>query len=173
MEQKANQAFGAYRQLYFQGGISSVYLWEMDTNVIGLGCFIQNTVNTALRTGEKLQGTINCSDVVEIETKGSMATYTLTASVLLTISVDIGLSQPLTVSGSTSDRRETSKPFSGDDDHVINAGELIEGIASVFREKINTIYSGTLKHVFEVMVSEESTSAQKTLADALKARLGK
>jgi capping protein beta len=173
IEQKANQAFGAYRQLYFQGGVSSVYIWEIDNKVLGLGVFIQNKVNTTLRTGEKLEGTINCSDVVEIEEARSPANYTLTASVLLTVSVDIGLGQPLTVSGSTSDRRTIHKPFSNDEDHIINAGELIESNASVFREKINTVYSGVLKHIIEIMVNEESSSAQKTLADALRARLGK
>jgi capping protein beta len=38
MEMEFNELFDAYRQLYFEGGTSSVYLWDLDTGFAG--CFL-------------------------------------------------------------------------------------------------------------------------------------
>ena len=39
LELQANQVFDAYRQLYFEGGVSSVYFWELDEQSFA-GCFL-------------------------------------------------------------------------------------------------------------------------------------
>ena len=38
MEIEANELFDAYRELYFEGGTSSVYLWDLDRGFAG--CFL-------------------------------------------------------------------------------------------------------------------------------------
>jgi capping protein beta len=38
MEDEANELFDAYRELYFEGGTSSVYLWDLDGGFAG--CFL-------------------------------------------------------------------------------------------------------------------------------------
>ena len=38
MEIEANELFDAYRELYFEGGVSSVYFWELDNGFAG--CFL-------------------------------------------------------------------------------------------------------------------------------------
>jgi capping protein (actin filament) muscle Z-line, beta len=38
MEIEANELFDAYRELYFEGGTSSVYLWDLDKGFAG--CFL-------------------------------------------------------------------------------------------------------------------------------------
>ncbi len=40
MEEEANGVFDAYRKLYFEGGISSVYLWELEEGKSFAGCFL-------------------------------------------------------------------------------------------------------------------------------------
>jgi capping protein beta len=35
---EANELFDAYRELYFEGGLSSVYLWDLDGGFAG--CFL-------------------------------------------------------------------------------------------------------------------------------------
>jgi len=173
IEVRANTAFGAYRQLYFQGGISSVYLWEIDTKVFGFGVFIKNEVNTNLRTGEPIKGTIDCSDVVEVDESSKDATYTLTSSVLLKCSIEVGVGEPLSVSGSTADRKSVRKHFDTDDDHIVNIGELIEMNAARFRDTMNTIYISKMKQVLDAIANKDTNQVQKSLADALKARFGK
>lgn len=41
LEIEANHAFDQYREMYFEGGVSSVYLWDMDHGFAGL--FYDNT----------------------------------------------------------------------------------------------------------------------------------
>jgi capping protein beta len=173
MEVKANLAFGAYRQLYFQGGISSVYLWTIEDKLFGFGVFIKNEINTKLRTGQPIQGEIDCTDVVEVDESKKIAKYTLTSSVLLRVSVNVGLSEPVSVSGSTADRKESTKEFTSDDDHIVNIGELIEMNAARFRDTINTIYVSKMKQIVELIANQDTNAVQKSLADALKARFGK
>lgn len=38
MEIDANELFDAYRELYFEGGTSSVYLWDLESGFAG--CFL-------------------------------------------------------------------------------------------------------------------------------------
>lgn len=38
MEVEANELFDAYRELYFEGGTSSVYLWDLDNGFAG--CYL-------------------------------------------------------------------------------------------------------------------------------------
>jgi capping protein beta len=172
IEVRANTAFNAYRQLYFQGGISSVYLWEIDASVLGFGVFIKNQVDTTLRSGERVKGTIDCSDVVEIDESSKDATYTLTASVLLSIELEVGLDKPLTLSGSTSERKAVRKHFDNDDDHIVNVGELIESNAAHFRDTINTNFVSHLKRLLELVAVQGASQGQDLLAQALKKRLG-
>jgi capping protein beta len=36
MEVKANEAFDIYRELYYEGGVSSVYFWNLDDGFAGV-----------------------------------------------------------------------------------------------------------------------------------------
>jgi capping protein beta len=176
IEIRANTAFNAYRNLYFQGGnsVSSVYLWEVDEGVIGFGVFTKNEVSGKLRSGEAISGSIDCSDVVEIDERSKNATYALTASVVLSVKLDVGLGSPLTLSGNTtSERREVKKPWETDDDHIVNAGELIESNAARLRDTVNTSYVSSMKHILDLIAVQATGQAQAALASALKARLGK
>ena len=43
MEVEANELFDAYRELYFEGGTSSVYLWDLDNGFAG--CYLIKKCN--------------------------------------------------------------------------------------------------------------------------------
>lgn len=36
LEIQANSAFDTYRELYFEGGVSSAYLWDLDQGFAGV-----------------------------------------------------------------------------------------------------------------------------------------
>jgi capping protein beta len=36
MEVRANEAFDVYRELYYEGGVSSVYFWNLDDGFAGV-----------------------------------------------------------------------------------------------------------------------------------------
>lgn len=46
LEVEANELFDAYRELYFEGGVSSVYLWDLDNGFAG--CFLVKKSKLAL-----------------------------------------------------------------------------------------------------------------------------
>ncbi|KAH0787615.1 F-actin-capping protein subunit beta [Histomonas meleagridis] len=168
IEIKANYAFNAYRHLYFHGGICSVYLWEIETKVFGLGVFIKNNINTKIRTGNSIKGVIDCSDVIEIdETNPKVAKYTLTSSVLMNVSIDIGLSKPLTIGGSTADRKIVERPWKNDNDHIVNVGELVESNSAHFRDYIEAIYISKMRQIIELMSNQDGMALQAAVAKEL------
>ena len=173
IEIKANQAFNAYRHLYFCGGICSVYLWDIDEHVIGFGVFIKNEIDQTLRTGQKIQGCIDCSDVVEIEETSGSATYTLTSSVLMNVDLEIGLSQPLKISGSTASQKSQKKAWKTDDDHIINVGQLVESSSSQFRDKIENIYVSKMKEIVDLIAKSNASANQAAVANELAALFAK
>jgi capping protein beta len=42
LEVDANHAFDQYREMYFEGGVSSVYLWDLEINHGFAGIVMQN-----------------------------------------------------------------------------------------------------------------------------------
>jgi F-actin capping protein, beta subunit len=44
LEIDANHAFDQYRDMYFEGGVSSVYLWDLDHGFAGIKKLSYNTV---------------------------------------------------------------------------------------------------------------------------------
>lgn len=169
IEVAANNAFNQYRHLYFQGGVCSVYLWELDTNAFGFGVFIKNDINTQLRSGEVIKGTIDCSDVIEVTEKGKSASYTLISSVLLNVNLDIGLKNPLTISGSTAARKAVNGNVADDMDHIVNIGKLVESNSASFRDTIENIYIGKMKQIVDLIANQDRQSQQDLMAEAMKA----
>ena len=45
MEIEANELFDAYRELYFEGGTSSVYLWDLQGGFAGCFLIKKGTIN--------------------------------------------------------------------------------------------------------------------------------
>lgn len=173
IEIKANQAFNAYRHLYFEGGICSVYLWDIEDKIFGFGVFIKNEINTRLRGGQKISGCIDCSDVIEVDESSGQATYTMTSSVLMHVDIDIGLSQPLNISGSTADRKVAKKPWKIDDDHIVNVGELVESNSAHFRDTIENIYVAKMKQIVDLIAKSDASASQAAVANELAALFAK
>lgn len=98
MEVEANELFDAYRELYYEGGTSSVYLWDLDGGFAG--CFLVKKKVTGDRFVNK--GSWDSINVVEVteEGGGSKATYKLTSTVMLHMEVDKEVVGKTSLSGS-------------------------------------------------------------------------
>jgi capping protein beta len=60
MEVRANEAFDVYRELYYEGGVSSVYFWNLDDGFAGVvllkkGRFLSNR-GVAISGGDETDG---------------------------------------------------------------------------------------------------------------------
>jgi capping protein beta len=46
MEIRANEAFDVYRELYYEGGVSSVYFWNLDDGFAGVVLLKKGTLSS-------------------------------------------------------------------------------------------------------------------------------
>ena len=84
MEMEANELFDSYRELYFEGGTSSVYLWDLDNGFAGCFLIKKNVEGNRFVSN----GSWDSIHVVEVnEISPAKATYKLTTTVMLSMSV--------------------------------------------------------------------------------------
>ncbi|UYV66376.1 CAPZB [Cordylochernes scorpioides] len=62
LEQDANQAFDQYREMYFEGGVSSVYLWDLDHGFAGA-----ILIKKAGDGSKKIKGCWDSIHVIEVQ----------------------------------------------------------------------------------------------------------
>lgn len=62
LEKAANQAFESYRDMYFEGGVSSVYFWDLDQGFAGV-----ILIKKGGDGSKKIQGCWDSIHVVEVQ----------------------------------------------------------------------------------------------------------
>lgn len=152
---QANEIFDSYRELYYQGGISSVYMWDLEPGFAA--CFLVRKDVLDQRFVEK--GAWNAIHVVEVqENSGSgsssapqTATYRLTTTVLLAMKVNRPELGDLTLDGSLT--RQTEKTLAFDDEfaHVSNMGRLVEDMEIEMRASLDALYISKTREVINGM----------------------
>lgn len=150
LEVTANDAFDTYRELYFEGGLASVYLWEQDSDFAGV-------VLLKKMVGKSVWDSIH---VFEVESVGTRATYRLTSTVILTLE-----NSGLDLSGSLTRQLEKSLPVDEYVDHVANIGRLVEELESKLRSLLHEVYFGKTRDIVGDLRTVES---QKELAEERK-----
>lgn len=134
LEIKMNDSMDVYRDLYYEGGVSSVYLWDQEDGegFAGVVLFKKSTEN------KKAQW--DSIHVFEVETIGSQkAKYKVTSTIILDLSTkekarEIGLA------GNLIRQTEKEAEVEGDYGHLINLGTLIEDIESKLRNLLSQVY---------------------------------
>lgn len=149
LEVFANDSFDIYRDLYYEGGISSVYLWnpeEDGDSADGFaGCVL---LKKDSETSASYWDSIHIIDVLKAS-ESDVFTYTVTSTIILSMdeqdldeeSFDLNLSGNLT--------RQIKKSLSAKDNigHITNIGTLVEDIESKLRNLIQEVYFGKTKDV--------------------------
>lgn len=138
VEIEANQLFDAYRELYFEGGTSSVYLWDLDDGGFA-GCFlIKKTV-----AGQRFvsEGGWDSIHVVEVKPSTSgKASYKLTTTVMLSMDVHKDEVGDSNLSGSLTRMATKSAPFDDAHPHLMNIGTMIEDMETDIRTYLDSLY---------------------------------
>uniref|UniRef100_A0A8D0E0B8 F-actin-capping protein subunit beta n=1 Tax=Salvator merianae TaxID=96440 RepID=A0A8D0E0B8_SALMN len=142
LEVEANNAFDQYRDLYFEGGVSSVYLWDLDHGFAGV-----ILIKKAGDGSKKIKGCWDSIHVVEVQEKssGRTAHYKLTSTVMLWL--------------------QTNKTGSG----TMNLGGSLtrQDMENKIRSTLNEIYFGKTKDIVNGLRSVQ-TFADKSKQEALK-----
>eukprot|EP01121_Diplochlamys_sp_Union-15-3_P010762 TRINITY_DN3056_c0_g1_i2.p1 TRINITY_DN3056_c0_g1~~TRINITY_DN3056_c0_g1_i2.p1 ORF type:complete len:228 (+),score=44.50 TRINITY_DN3056_c0_g1_i2:30-686(+) len=86
LEVQVNEAFDIYRELYYEGGVSSVYFWDLEDEPDFGGCILFKKSQDQTKRGQPMKGLWDSMHVLEvIHTEDYSAKYNLTSTVILQI----------------------------------------------------------------------------------------
>ncbi|OJD28854.1 f-actin capping protein beta subunit [Diplodia corticola] len=142
MELKANEAFDVYRELYYEGGISSVYLWDMEDGFAG--CVL---LKKSVSPSSKTTGGWDSIHVFEALDRARTAHYKLTSTVILNLGTDGNDLGSLDLSGNMVRQVEQDMPVDDDTSHVANIGRMVEDMELKMRNLLQEVYFGKAKDV--------------------------
>ncbi|KAF4978059.1 hypothetical protein FZEAL_5524 [Fusarium zealandicum] len=142
MEVKANEAFDVYRELYYEGGVSSVFFWNLDDGFAGVVLLKKGSPQ-----GGSTEGVWDSIHVFEAIERGRSTHYKLTSTVILTLSTAGGNLGEMDLSGNMTRQVEQDLPVENDDSHIANVGRLVEDMELKMRNLLQEVYFGKAKDV--------------------------
>lgn len=145
LEIHANNTFDVYRDLYFEGGVSSVYTWDLDEGFAAV-ILIKKTQDHS-KKGQPMKGTWDSIHVVEVQEAKKSAHYKLTSTVMLTIETETDATGNVSVSGNLTRQAEKDSVVNELNPHISNIGKMVEDMESRLRSTLETIYFGKTKDI--------------------------
>ncbi|GJW55797.1 probable F-actin-capping protein subunit beta [Tanacetum coccineum] len=149
LEVEANEVFTIYRDQYYEGGISSVYLWEEDDNEGFVACFLIKKDGSKYAHGKRgylHEGGWEAIHVIQVgPDEEGMAHYCLTSTIMLSLTTDSDTSGTFNLSGSI--RRQMKADLSVEDGHLCNMGKMIEELEGKLRNQLDQVYFGKTKEM--------------------------
>ena len=144
LEIEANQAFEQYREMYFEGGVSSVYFWDLENGFAGV-ILIKKVGDGS----KKIKGCWDSIHVVEVQEKqsGRTAHYKLTSTVMLWLQTHKTMSGMMNLGGSLTRQLESDHQITDFSQHIINIGKMVEEMENKIRQTLNSIYFGKTKDI--------------------------
>jgi len=162
LEIAANDAFDTYRDMYFEGGISSVFLWDLDDGGFAGVVLLKKTLNPE-KGGTGSWDSIHVFDASE---RGRTAHYQLTSTVML----QMRSNEKIELTGSMTRQIEQDAPLIVASSHISNIGRIIEDHELKMRNLLQEVYFGKTKDVvydLRSINSLETTRRQRDLQKEL------
>jgi len=173
LEIQANQAFDSYRDLYYDGGISSVYLWDLADGFAGA-----ILIKKAGDNSSPIKGCWDSVHVIEVKVKPKVksATYKLTSTVILWLQTTRAASGIMNLCGQLTRQVEKDEKINEKDanQHIVNIGRLVEDNENKMRNTLNEIYFSKTRDVLNDLRSTTSLAEkdnQKKVAEELRQKL--
>ncbi|XP_031623426.1 F-actin-capping protein subunit beta [Contarinia nasturtii] len=161
LEIEANHAFDQYRDMYYEGGVSSVYLWDLNHGFAGV-----ILIKKAGDGSKKIKGCWDSIHVVEVQEKssGRMAHYKLTSTAMLWLQTNKTGSGTMNLGGSLTRQVEQDANVNEQSPHIANIGRMVEDMENKIRNTLNEIYFSKTKDIVNGLRSIQSLSDQKAQA---------
>ncbi|KAJ2816995.1 F-actin-capping protein subunit beta [Coemansia erecta] len=160
LEAAANEAFNTYKEMYYEGGVSSVYLWDMDESFAGV-VLIKKVNDGTVRS----KGSWDSIHVVEVLEKGRQARYKLTSTVML-YTVASGArgdrQSEINLSGSLTRQDDRELPVDEPSAHIANIGRMVEDMEFKMRNSLQEVYFGKTHDIVNGLRSASDLSEAKT-----------
>jgi capping protein beta len=194
MEIMANEAFDTYREMYFEGGVSSVYLWDLEDGGFAGVVLLKKTMSPT--APNEPSGSWDSIHVFETAERGRQAHYKLTSTVMLQLvtrrggegeTETIGVvgekktaegwkrEGQVSLSGSMTRQTEQDWPLQDSSSHVTNTGKMIEEMEIKMRNLLQDVYFGKtrdivydLRSVDDLEKARRQRELQKELAGFIK-----
>ncbi|GHP06971.1 hypothetical protein PPROV_000571500 [Pycnococcus provasolii] len=153
LEVQFNDVFDAYRQQYYEGGLSSAYLWDTEDGGFA-GCFLIKKIAKAGAGAEVQGGSWDVIHVLESSkgveaAPGTAVHYKLTTTVLLSLRPTLSAaSATLSLCGNLTKQTEATVPLAaGGKGHIIAMGKLMEEMEGRIRDAMQQVYFGKTNEV--------------------------
>ncbi|KAI1712007.1 f-actin capping protein, beta subunit domain-containing protein [Ditylenchus destructor] len=178
LEVEVNAAFEAYRDMYFEGGVSSVYLWDIDNGFAGVVLIKKETDDA----GKAVKGCWDSIHVLEVNEKSlkssKHAKYKLTSTIMLWLETENAESTgTMNLGGSLTRQVELDCAVNDQNPHLVNIGRMVEELESKMRCTLNDVYFGKAKQIVgdlrSIETSTELRSREELVDDLKKAVSGK
>lgn len=168
MEVKANEAFDIYRELYYEGGVSSVYLWNLDDGFAGVVLLKKSSPS-----GGSSSGVWDSIHVFEASERGRTTNYRMTSTVMLSLAANGNVTLgEMDLSGNMTRQIEQELPVETDESHIANIGRLVEDMELKMRNLLQEVYFGKAKDVVGDLRSAGSLSEGQKDRDAQREIIG-
>ncbi|KAI7883810.1 F-actin-capping protein subunit beta [Mucor mucedo] len=168
LEVAANEAFDTYREMYYEGGVSSVYAFEIDDK-FAVVVLIKKVGDGARR----MKGAWDSIHVFEVQERGRNAQYKLTSTIMLymiTSNQDLG---NLNLSGSMTRQIEQDFPVDDPAAHIVNIGRMVEDMEMKMRNSLQEVYFGKTKDIVNDLRSLSSLEETRRQAKIQKELVGR
>ncbi|XP_018495250.1 F-actin-capping protein subunit beta isoforms 1 and 2 [Galendromus occidentalis] len=167
LEEEANQVFEQYRQLYYEGGVSSVYLWELSGNGFAGVVLIKKGGDNS----GKIQGSWDSIHVIEVQEKssGKNAHYKLTSTVMLWLKTMFPASGTVSLGGSLMRQSEQDMQVTDSNPHIVNIGKMIEEAENKIKVSLSEIYFSKTLNVVNGLRCKDGVEDDQKKTEHLKA----
>lgn len=162
LEVAANSAFDTYRELYFEGGLSSVYMWELND---GFACvvLIRKQVES-----EESRGEWHSIHVFEVQERPEkIANYKLTSTIMLNCSIE-----EMHLSGSITRQQSNDLSCLEPMSHISNLGTMVEQMESRMRDILTQVYFERTLDVVRRLRTNQIPNQDSDIRNELLHRMG-
>jgi len=164
MEENANEVLSIYRELYFEGGASSVFMWEINDQKFAAAWLIKKVADTKRGLKEGGWDGIHLFEVDDRGAKNGVARYKLTSTIIVTACTESAGGGLTEMSGSTTKQVENDMQFDESVTHVINMGTMLEAMETALRLDVQGVCFDKSQNIIDTLHSC-ADPGQKDAAD--------
>lgn len=178
LEIEANGVFDVYRHQYFEGGVSSVYMWDLDQSVGSFAaCFCIQKETEGTKELKGFRGNWSSVHVFEVtasSNKKEEFNYKLTSTVLVSMPMKVQGLGDIDLSGSVTKQAQKTATLQSYADskqsHLEYMGPMVEALELDLRGTIEGVYFQKTKEIVNGMrVTDASIKARdKKMANIAK-----
>ncbi|KAK1222873.1 F-actin-capping protein subunit beta [Marasmius sp. AFHP31] len=192
LEISANEAFDTYREMYYEGGVSSVYLWDLEDGGFAGVVLLKKTITPGSLS--EPSGSWDSIHVFEAAERGRQAHYKLTSTIMLQLITKKGSEGEgeenskngsdkktpegwkrdgeVTLSGSMTRQTEQDWPLHDTSSHITNTGKMIEEMEIKMRNLLQEVYFGKTRDIIYDLRSVEDLEKTRRQRELQKELVG-